>query len=515
MKLPGLQPLARWRFVRIGAVALLLIFGLAATIAIASPGVALAHTVARGIADPSVISLDSSPDGPQATALHEIRSQLGATYVRFFVSWAQAEPSEPTGITPSQVALDPTYMTGVTSAVTQAKQDGLKVIITFYAVPQWASDQRFWVNGAYAPNDAMKTNLLDDETGTATLSDFQSFCQAVAAQLGANAFAYECWNEPNLGAFIYPQAISPALFPDDGTTTTDDTYAAHVYLKMLQACSVGVRAAAAQVGTKLLVLAGATAPRGVKQVDTYSTSPQRFAAVIKAGGAAVADLFDGYSHHPYMPGASPRLWPEAVPGNTGTTVSLENLGVLLKMFPTKPFYLTEYGYQTAACASFSNQHVSQTTQAEYLQRAYAYVAKYKQVQMLMWYLVKDEAPPSGQPANQGFYTGLETATGALKRSWYAFAGGNTLTLGSPSSLRRHATLTLHGLLHSAPLGQNLAAEQLVVQSHIAGRPWVTVKTVSTGPTGRYSVALRPKTSAYYRVSWLGVIVSRVRHVAVS
>ena len=39
-------------------------------------------------------------------------------------------------------------------------------------------------------------------------------------------------------------------------------------------------------------------------------------------------------------------------------MNLQNLGTLLKVFPTKPFYLTEYGYQTAACASFSGQYVS-------------------------------------------------------------------------------------------------------------------------------------------------------------
>ena len=44
--------------------------------------------------------------------------------------------------------------------------------------------------------------------------------------------------------------------------------------------------------------------------------------------------------------------PEAPPRDPTTTVNLQNLGTLLAIFPTKPFYLTEYGYQTAACASF-------------------------------------------------------------------------------------------------------------------------------------------------------------------
>ena len=93
-----------------------------------------------------------------------------------------------------------------------------------------------------------------------------------------------------------------------------------------------------------------------------------------------------------MPGASPRLWPEAAPRDPKTTVTLENLGTLLKIFPTKNFLLTEYGVQTAASGAFSGQHVDQATQADYLHRAYVYVARYKQVKLLMWYLLKDYAP---------------------------------------------------------------------------------------------------------------------------
>src|SRR5450756_130432 len=51
------------------------------------PGVASAHTVARGVADSTITSMTADQ---QAAALHEIRSELGGTYVRFFVSWAAA-----------------------------------------------------------------------------------------------------------------------------------------------------------------------------------------------------------------------------------------------------------------------------------------------------------------------------------------------------------------------------------------------------------------------------------------
>jgi hypothetical protein len=41
-----------------------------------------------------------------------------------------------------------------------------------------------------------------------------------------------------------------------------------------------------------------------------------------------------------------------------------------------------------------------------------------------------------------------------------------------------------------------------------------VKTIYSQVGGLYSARLRPKASAYYRVTWLGVTTSRIRHVAV-
>ncbi len=307
------------------------------------PGVASARTVARGIADTAFTALSTTPD-QQAAMLHETRYELDATYVRFFVSWAAAEPQQPVL---GQPVYDPNsaYMLGVASAVSQARQDGLKVIITFDKVPEWASDPTFWkqTNG-YQPYDAMSTKYL---------SAFRAFCQAVAAQFQGQVYAYECWNEPNLYLSLFPQQ-----------TKHDILFGAHLYVRMLRSFSAGIRAGdpGSAGAPRPLVIAGATSPRGSANRNTYETSPQRFAAVIKAT-KGWASLFDAYSHHPYMPGASPRLWPEAAPGSPNTTVTLENLGTLLKLFPGKPFFLTEYGYQTAACQAFTGQHVNQITQA--------------------------------------------------------------------------------------------------------------------------------------------------------
>jgi len=334
---------------------------------------------------------------------------------------------------------------------------------------------------------------------TTYLPSLQAFYKAFAAytDIQGNVYAYECWNEPNLALFLTPQ-----------TVPGNANFAVDLYFEMLQACHNGILAGNTSKPAPLIV-AGATAPRGSNNAS--STSPQRFASELAARHRTVTNFFNDYSHHPYMPGASPRLWPEAAPAYPSTTVTLENLGTLLKIFPTKNFLLTEYGVQTAACAAFSNQHVDQATQADYLRRAYAYVAKYKQVKLLMWYLLKDEAPAPPTPASNGFYTGLDTASGAHKRAWYVFAGGTSLTIQTPTSVKRGAAAKLTGQLDWR--GTGLVAKP-VLQSHRVGHPWATVKTLTTPATGAYSVSVRPKASTYYRVAWLGVVTSRTRLVAV-
>jgi len=454
---------------------------LVAALAAAWPAAANAGTVARGLADYTIVSMTPAD---QATALHQIRSELGATYVRFFVSWAQAEPQ--------QGVVDPSsaYLQGVASAVSLAHADGLKVMISFQTVPVWASDHTYWKQtSGYQPYDAMSP---------AHLGDFQTFCDKLATLLRGQVFAYECWNEPNLYGALYPQS-----------TRHDPNFAAHLYVRMLRSFSKGMRAG----DPKALRVAGATAPWGSATPNAFNTSPQRFAAVIKAT-KGWSSLFDAYSHHPYTMGA-----PEMAPRDPGRDVTLQNLSTLLKIFPTKPFYLTEYGYQTAPCEAFTGWHVNQVTQANYLRRAYAYAARYKQVKMLMWYLMNDFSPPGA--AYQGWYTGLRTADGTAKAAWYVFAGGDHLSLNtSAAAVKRAAKLTLSGQVSCTPMGGGLAAKPLVVQSRRPGHPWTTIRTVVsqaagayTGP-GLYSVQVSPKASAYYRVAWLGVVTSRTRYVAV-
>jgi hypothetical protein len=152
--------------------------------------------------------------------------------------------------------------------------------------------------------------------------------------------------------------------------------------------------------------------------DRYRTSPQSFARTLKAAGAG--RLFDAYSHHPYAIGGMSDPAPWVMPPRPNVTVALANLKALLRIFPGKPFYLTEYGYNTKPSVDFGYFAVSERTQARYLRAAYAVAGRYAHVKLLMWYLVQD-TQPAGQPEGRGVYMGLRRVDGSKKPAWKVFA----------------------------------------------------------------------------------------------
>jgi len=165
---------------------------------------------------------------------------------------------------------------------------------------------------------------------SAALDDYADLGQFLATHFVGRVQALECWNEPNLW--------------------------------LLSAFNKGVDRA----HTSVKVVAGATAPLGTN--DRYRTSPQRFARYLKTHHAASS--FDGYSHHPYTPGGTAHPAPNGAPNDTSTTVTLYNLNTLLRVFPGKPFYLTEYGYNTRPSAYFGGFSVTPKVQASYLKTAW-------------------------------------------------------------------------------------------------------------------------------------------------
>lgn len=452
-----------------------------ALLAAAAP--ADAGAVSRGVAD---VELVESTPAERVRQMDEF-AQLRCRYLRVNLQWNLAEPAAD--------AYDEDYLAVIADIVALAKERDIRLILTVVSTPRWASDEDLWQSpptstyaaGAYQPFYAPALDHVDD---------FGDFARDIAARFAGDVFAYECWNEPNLWTFLYPQ-----------TRTGDDDFAVTRYAQLLDAFYAGVKATDADA----VVIGGATAPIGTN--DKYRTSPQRFARLLKNLGGA-SDM-DAYSHHPYVPGGSTNTAPESQPTHPQTTVQLANLATLLKLYPGKPFYLTEYGYNTSYSLMFGGVPVSQATQAGYLRRAYRYAARYSRVRALIWYLRRDRAPSAGDDM-YGVYTGLRTTTGARKRSWFAFAGGNRLSLEAPAAVHSGATTTLRGALTCIRLATStggLAGKTLQLQRRTSAG-WRTLKTVVTGSGGTYRTGTRPTTTSCYRLRWAGVVVSPVRRVTV-
>ena len=428
---------------------------------------------------------------------------LHAGWTRVLVHWAALQPTEPTGTeTSDEARYDPGYLARLDAVVSQLSAKGISIVLTPLDVPKWASDKKLWNTpqagykaGVYEPFYA--PDMSKDSLASAQFQKLGTFLASRydgSHSLGTARYL-ECWNEPNQGQYLYPQ--TPASATNGGART---------YLSMLKLWHAGVKAG----NPDAVVIAGSTAPRG--RGDVGSTPPQAFARYLKANGATA--YMDAYSHHPYTPGGSTRIAPDALPNNPARCVTLGNLSQLTKLFPSMPFYLTEYGYNTQYSVWFGVT-VSSADQARYLRQAYAYTAShYKQVKALLWFLVDDMPAAAGAPRNTGVYMGVRTSSSVRKPSWYAFAGGNRLTLVMPTKAKAGSPVSVSGVLtYKQPAGAS--AQKLSVQARSpSGTAWKTVATVRTDrATGAYSRTVKQSQTKVYRVIWGGVCESPTRKVS--
>lgn len=429
---------------------------------------AFAGTVLRGT-DDTAIPTESAQSAQ--SRIDFLATKLHAGLLRVDVRWSAIEPR--------RGAFDETYLTKVQQEIHEAAGQGMQVIVTVYGTPAWASDRSLW---RYAP-PSYKRGVYHSfyPPAAGRLADFQAFAAKLATTFAGDVTGYECRNEPNLWASIYPQR-----------TSSDSNFAVRRYALMLTAFSRGIRAG----DPHALVIAGSTGPSGFN--TTLSTSPQRFARVLRS--LVKSSVFDAYSHHPYAIGGTKKIAPEDLPADPAHTVGLANISTLLKLFPHKPFYLTEYGYYTRYTMTFG-VYVSPATQALYLTRAYRYVTRYPQIKALVWFPYRDGGHPGVDLF--GVYSGLTTAAGAFKPAWFAFAGGNSLTLAASTG---STSFRLSGVLSSASLG-GLSGKSLTLSRRLPGGAWRVVRIVKTGKGGAYHLWVTASGTAWFRVAWTGVVRS--------
>ena len=403
-----------------------------------------------------------------------LATKLHAQLLRFGVRWSKIEPQ--------RGSYDVAYLNQLAKTFHAAASDGVKVFVNLSDTPRWASDRTLW---RYAPPGYARYVYRGFyPPAVKYLGGYQAFATKLATTFGNDVTGYECRNEPNLWTSMYPQ-----------TTPSDAAFGVRRYAAMLKAFSKGVRAG----DPSALVIAGATGPVG--RNTSLQTSPQRFAKLLKT--MVKLSVFDAYSHHPYTVGGTSNIAPEAMPRDPAHVVSLGNISTLLKIFPSKPFYLTEYGYYTRYSAPFGFS-VSQSKQASFVTRAYAYAARFPQVKALLWYPYRDSGNDHPSKGIYGTYSGLVTGNGVFKPSWYVFSGGNNLTLGAAATTG--ASVHLSGVLTSAAMG-GLRGKALVLYRRTAGHAWRVARNLTTGANGAYHVTVKTSGTTFFKVAWLGVVGS--------
>jgi hypothetical protein len=327
----------------------------------------------------------------QQLHVQEIRLNLywGGTY-----GVARRKPAHPAN------PADPAYDWSLYDrTVEYAAQYGIHVLFSVYGTPGWE-------NAAAGANHA-----------PAKAADLQNFALAAATRYdGATKDAagvvipavkdWLAWNEPNNPVFLTPQ------YRKSGKTWV--VQSAVDYAKICNAVYKGVHTSM-KSGER--VACGGTAPRGDNDPSSSrpSVSPLAFLRAVKKYGLKT---FDAWDHHPYPAGATdqPTTAPVTAKGSVPTAVTLGNISSLISLVTTlygnKRIWITEYGYQTNPPDKLLG--VTYAKQAAYLTQAFGIARKNPRIDMMLWFLLRDD------PSTNGWQSGLITAKGAKKPSFAAF-----------------------------------------------------------------------------------------------
>ena len=220
---------------------------------------------------------------------------------------------------------------------------------------------------------------------------------------------WTAWNEPNNPVFLSPQYVKSG-----GKWVIQS---AVEYAKICNAIYDGVHSALIAVDRTIpgeQVACGVTAPKGNDAPATARASVDPISFLVAAKKAGMK-TFDVYAHHPYY--ARPAEGPTYVPkGAEKRRIQLGNINTLIaevtKLYGPKHLWITEYGYQTnPPDRTFG---VSDATQAKWLTQAYQIARKNPRIDMMLWFLIKDDASLGG------WQSGLETVSGKKKPAWAAF-----------------------------------------------------------------------------------------------
>jgi hypothetical protein len=349
--------------------------------------------------------------GNPATAFATLRS-LHTQVLRVNLYWGgtpwAVAPTRPTDATDPG---DPAYRWSLYDRLVKYATDSkIKIVFSFLFTPGWANGNQA---RTVAPTDA---------------KDLADFAYAAAerysglwippqwqwnAPLGIGnsplpkVTMWTAWSEPNNPLWLTPQYKRVG-----GTWRVESAFQ---YAKICNAVYDGVHSPYLGPLPGEQVACGVTGPKGndAPKSDRPSVDPLTFLAAAQKFGMK---QFDVYAHHPYVDKGSEA--PSYKPAGThARRIQLGNINLLIdkvtQLYGPKRFWITEYGYQTNP-PDTTIFGISWAQQALYMQQAYAMARKNPRIDMMLWFLVKDE------PNLGGWQSGLETVTGKKKPSWNVF-----------------------------------------------------------------------------------------------
>ncbi len=332
---------------------------------------------------------DAQVYGRTDWAFGQLRS-LRTGIVRITIDWADVARRRPAA--PANPA-DPAYhWAAVDRVVSQASVNKVRVLATIYGTPRWAGTARNRV-----PRRAVDLRLFAYAAARRYSGTYRVGGQALPA-----VRHWLAWNEPNNPVFLKPQW---KLFRGKWRPQS-----AFDYAKICSAVWAGVHATRIR-GEK--VACGATGPRGndAPRSSRPSTSPLVFMTWLKRAGLK---HLDAYAHHPYY--GSRFEAPTTVPASK-KAITLANIGVLIKQLNRtfgrgKRLWITEYGYQTRPPDRAFG--VAYSSQAKYVHKAFELARRTRRIDMLVWFLIRDERRLSG------WQSGVVSAGGKRKPAFRAF-----------------------------------------------------------------------------------------------
>jgi Glycosyl hydrolase catalytic core len=319
---------------------------------------------------------------------------LKARILRLNLYWYRVSPSRPQSIADP---FDPSYDWSLYDrAVRLAAERGIRILFSIWGTPDWA-------NGGRGPRNA-PTSFQDLEDFAEAAAHRYSGHQPVGAPLPL-VDLWMAWNEPNSPNFLQPQSRR------QGNRFVPASPG--IYARICNAVYRGVHTAGEEEGIEETVACGVTAPRGnnIFRGKRPSISPILFLRGMKAAGAT----FDVYAHHPYNPAGD--LVAPNVPPRARTTVTMGNINTLIRELNRlygrqMRLWITEYGYQTNPPDRIFG--VSLKQQAAYLRQAYRIARRNPRIDMLLWFLLRDE------PAVGRWQSGLITFKGKRKPAFAAY-----------------------------------------------------------------------------------------------